>query len=767
MRGAPASKLYLCVSPPSYPNAVLQTPSSILSRLVPMGVDSVTVPTSSQLNIAREEIEVLERLRQKYPTYTIVSPVDDGSVTCTAAKALYSPISANQRTARASLSSNSVRSTASTRSSASFAACPRQPSTHHSTGSYHSSIPSISERPESPEMFQLNITPSLPHPLSRSVSEYSLRDRASTFRSFPSQQSLRSPLTYFCTYCTNGFESRMDWETHEWLFHERQSYWPCPRPGCEAVFDSGKSFELHHEARHNCLNCKHAADVVQLLPERKAWACGFDQCKAVFVNWTKRCKHVANHYEGLARRHGNNRETPEWTYSTFIRNLLRLPEVGDSFKRFMIKCHGHSKSTWPELEWLRDDTGELRRCLEYRDFRRGIPEIIHLAYRLGHPAYNAAVQVMSRPPTPRSERTSRTHSRVPSEASSSGTPFSPISNPGSPLLQSRSIRPYLYERKPFLVTLPEREPVPFPTSDYTKDYNIPRSLPSSPPDASPPHTRATSPVRAASIRSDTSLSRLPARRRMVARDADVKGTGCAALIHFLRQGPPDSQFPAPVLEHSTRPYTSPRLPMYYEQTIEETVFHESPATPVSKPVSTSKVSPMPYPALRAPPTSPTNSPLLALAPTEPPLPTPTPLSLWPRPVSPSTWTAPELLLPFHASPNVDSISRSVSLVPKPLLPDPPHSPLPDMTGMHWPLPPPTVQRPRVASAPIPRPATAGSEQEKRVSASHRAKARPLRWVSLSSVVEPPLPSPNDVDFGSCLTQPLDMFQPVPTRSRMS
>jgi hypothetical protein len=635
-------------------------------------------------------------------------------------------------------------------------------------------------------MFQANVTAALPHPLSRSVSEYSLRDRAATFRSFPldfpSHQLISSSnATYFCTYCSNGFQSRADWETHEWLFHERLSYWPCPYPGCESIFDSGSKFEEHHEASHRCLNCKHAAEVVRLLPERKAWACGFDTCKAVFVDWSKRCKHVAAHYEGLARRHGNVRDTPEWTYSNNMRNLLRLPEIRDPFKRFMIKCHGSSKAAWPKLEWRKEDTGELRRCLEYRDFRRGVSEVIHMAYRLGHPAYNAAVDVMSRPPTPPSERVSRSNSRLRSPSSSaSDSPFS--SGPGSP---HRAHRPYRYERKQSLSTLPEWGPPP-------KDYLLSRSLPSSPPDASPTLTRSGSPIRTISIDSQMGSLRSIPKKRMVAREADVRGTGCGALIQFLRQGPPDAEgrAPTPVLEHrvrripSSRPLTEPDL--VEEQQVEkeklednnledEPVDEEEAEAESEIQVQTEGAEeslPSQESSDRQTPAAPPGSPILSAsltvsdshspAPSPLPTPTPTPLSLWPSPVTLSVWPTPELVSQDPST----IVTQLASALPPPrkssLLPVPPPSPLPDMTGMDWPLPPPTSR----ATSPVPhpalllqRPSTSAGEHAKRPGFSQRGKARSLRWVSISGLVEPPKPSP-DVDFGSCLSQPLDLLQPA-------
>ena len=41
--------------------------------------------------------------------------------------------------------------------------------------------------------------------------------------------------------------------------------------------------------------------------------------------------------------------------------------------------------SWPKLRWKPKGSSELRRRLEYCDFRYGVEEIVQLAYRLGHP----------------------------------------------------------------------------------------------------------------------------------------------------------------------------------------------------------------------------------------------------------------------------------------------------------------------------------------------------------------------------------------------
>lgn len=530
-----------------------------------MGLELPFMLSAGRLDLAREDADAVQRLRQNYHPQVLASLFELGYITDRKIDTFKISSFANCCVARASLVSTKSRGSdisISTRASeaSSSTAAPGTPSTKSSisrspgnrrhqsnrSASHTSSIPSISEWSETPKMYKTRNAANRPKVLTRSISDYALRDHALGVQSFPRQELFVSTPVYFCVHCGNGFEKRGDWETHEWIFHERQSYWPCPLSRCEAVFDSGKSFEAHHEVMHGCDGCKHSAECVRLLPERKVWACGFDGCKAVFLDWSKRCKHVASHYEGLARRIGNVRETPGWKYSITVRNLLRQPDTREPFKRFMSKCHGHSKTGWPTLNWQRDSSAELKRCLEYRDFPDGVVETVQQAYRLGHPANTVAVQVMSRPPP------------LPVEDFSYAT-LSPIdaffgsTGPRSATSQRSSQRSYLSERKPSVASSGAGS-----VSSDNRLHRSTDSLPSSPPPTSP-QARNASKERSESLASETASlasSHRTGRRRLVARDAEVKNTSCSALASFLRDGPDD----VPENRQPRREIRAPRIP---------------------------------------------------------------------------------------------------------------------------------------------------------------------------------------------------------------
>jgi hypothetical protein len=208
----------------------------------------------------------------------------------------------------------------------------------------------------------------------------------------PKQETpLESRIIYVCTSCGDAFEELVAWKDHEKKAHELEYYWPCPYPSCNNIFSTADKFENHHHEAHGCHNCPHADEVVRRLPPKRAWGCGFDLCHGIFNNWDQRCTHIAAHYEGFAEHRGPQRRYPHWRYTNMIRNLLRQPAIKDAFRQYMIHRHGQSMVSWPKLQWKPKGSSELRRRLEYCDFRHGAEEIIHLAYRLGHPS-NSKVQ---------------------------------------------------------------------------------------------------------------------------------------------------------------------------------------------------------------------------------------------------------------------------------------------------------------------------------------------------------------------------------------
>ena len=92
-----------------------------------------------------------------------------------------------------------------------------------------------------------------------------------------------------------------------------------------------------------------------------------------------------------------------------IRNLLRQPDIKDRFRSHMIRCHGESMVTWPRLQWRPSDSGDLKRRLEYGDYRKNIEEIIELAYQLGLPKKHGQRREERKKSTSRCERP--THKR--------------------------------------------------------------------------------------------------------------------------------------------------------------------------------------------------------------------------------------------------------------------------------------------------------------------------------------------------------------------
>lgn len=747
--------------------------------------------------------------------------------------------------------------------------------TRNTGASYTSAVPAtIKERPSSPhksiapstKVPSSVTTPNRPQALERSVSDYALRSHALNVRSLPERVITSMPV-YFCVHCGNGFEKRADWETHEWIFHERQSFWPCPQTGCQSFFDSGRAFEAHHQAVHGCGRCDHASRIVQLLPERKAWACGFKGCKEVFLDWNRRCKHVSSHYESLNKRQGHLHGSPEWTYSTTIRNLLRQAELRDAYKKFMTKCHGHSKSAWPLLEWQPDRCAELQRCLEFRDFTRGVPDIIHLAYRSGHPGYSSPAQQttsgkLSPPafgtlsPPVVSPRSSSLRSRTRSHSIRSVMSNSTI----SPSLPNRSSygRSSFYERQglgPSRVSeVPSWKSAP---SIYTVSSSL----------TSP--TRESSLYGTPSIFSSTTEPQRPktaTHRRMVAREPEVRGTSSRALLDFLDEGPStgptrgehrtgripraiaiqtdqyDPAFGSLITTPPTAVIKSPApLTGKHSEQTHDFDFAISSVTEVNAehqfpenwPVSAQTVEPSSHAPIRtlaeehespmehaeiqeqtriapddisgAPPHAieePTPE-ILAIQETilEYQAPTFHDRRYGHKILPPTPGPPPSQLLPLPPPPGKLPLMIKFPGTPSAIYGDVPPSPMPPgFTDIaNWPTPPDAAppRPPSPALSPetpiipnfVPESTMAVLAKElplrlrtahlsadskpevlkllpppKRARSSSRSRPRPLRWVSIGKLMDPSAPSP-EVDFGACLSQPLDLTRdPTPPRS---
>jgi len=195
---------------------------------------------------------------------------------------------------------------------------------------------------------------------------------------------------YFCTKCEESFQERNEWQEHEYSLHEQQYYWICPGDGCDQVFTKDTIFAEHHGAAHGCPVSDEALENRRPLPRKRSWACGFDRCKLVFDDWEARCDHVANHFEELARLDDATQQPSEWKYTNVLRNLLRQPDIKEGYKRMMIRLHGDDKVFWPKMKWQVENSSELLRKLEHRDFRDGVMEIARVACQLGHPASSNA-----------------------------------------------------------------------------------------------------------------------------------------------------------------------------------------------------------------------------------------------------------------------------------------------------------------------------------------------------------------------------------------
>jgi hypothetical protein len=211
------------------------------------------------------------------------------------------------------------------------------------------------------------------------------------------KQPVKTKTLYFCTTCEESFQERDDWQQHEDAMHEQQYYWTCPSSDCDSLFTKEDLFTQHHQRAHGCGKCTHASEAQHPLPSKRSWGCGFDKCKGVFDSWDLRCAHVSSHFEGLAQHDDTSSQPSQWKYANMIRNLLRQPDVQDAYRRVMTKCHGNDKIFWPKMNWDPSSSEELKRRLEYRDFRSGVKNLARMACQLGHPVSTDTVRITLEP----------------------------------------------------------------------------------------------------------------------------------------------------------------------------------------------------------------------------------------------------------------------------------------------------------------------------------------------------------------------------------
>ncbi|KAK3682766.1 hypothetical protein B0T22DRAFT_294228 [Podospora appendiculata] len=152
-----------------------------------------------------------------------------------------------------------------------------------------------------------------------------LEDAAWTTTALP-QQPLAHPVKmYCCTSCDTKFARKIDWKRHEIEFHERESCYPCPEPGCDRVFWAAHTFNGHHRYQHGCNTCPHSETVVKTLRKRTGRGCGF--CGAFFSSVTRYFDHVAHyHFEDTAT-------TKMWQHSLVIYGLLHSQRLHDAWRR--------------------------------------------------------------------------------------------------------------------------------------------------------------------------------------------------------------------------------------------------------------------------------------------------------------------------------------------------------------------------------------------------------------------------------------------------
>lgn len=159
---------------------------------------------------------------------------------------------------------------------------------------------------------------------------------------------------YFCTICKEHFKQKYDWKRHEETYQERFDEFACDL--CNIKYFLEKDFVKHHVAHHRCDRCrertrhalkKHVQYSRQPRSKRSGWGCGF--CVYFCSDWTKRCDHIANHFEV------ERKKMEDWDHSRVIYSLLQRPDIVQAWDA-IVRSKGPSSITY---EWDPTTTGRV------------------------------------------------------------------------------------------------------------------------------------------------------------------------------------------------------------------------------------------------------------------------------------------------------------------------------------------------------------------------------------------------------------------------
>jgi len=206
--------------------------------------------------------------------------------------------------------------------------------------------------------------------------------QASSFHSPLRQETANAPNVkqFFCTFCAELgtlkiIKTKQDWKRHEEDYHVGTgNQWFCQVPGCCQVFDCGADFKRHLKRDHE--GKKFPRDSKEVRQLERVYACGFENCRTLDVEWKHRCNHVATH---MLKGH------TAWTYDRTIRNLLKQPAFSAQWKNIYGTMGPPRNLTQTDLSWNPETTRKLREQLELHSFDCPIEEFLQRLFLLGVP----------------------------------------------------------------------------------------------------------------------------------------------------------------------------------------------------------------------------------------------------------------------------------------------------------------------------------------------------------------------------------------------
>ncbi|KAF2684394.1 hypothetical protein K458DRAFT_31375 [Lentithecium fluviatile CBS 122367] len=200
---------------------------------------------------------------------------------------------------------------------------------------------------------------------------------------------------HFCTYClelgiSKIIKTKQDWKRHQEDYHPGTgNEWHCQYKGCYRVFYQGLPFKKHLKEDHD--GQVFPRDCKEVRQQERIYACGFENCRELNFTWKTFCDHLSTH---MQKGH------MDWKYDRTIRNLLKQRDVAGTWKEVYCDLCPRLNVSHTKLVWDPQNTGDMKRKLEYQDFGSSLVEFLREVFFAGIPQANIVLPTASPHPPP-------------------------------------------------------------------------------------------------------------------------------------------------------------------------------------------------------------------------------------------------------------------------------------------------------------------------------------------------------------------------------